>query len=95
MKRLRYACEFMAPAYDGGPTPSSSETVEIRTALRAAGTPFSPGNSSMRVRGLERKTRHPDLLFVLGEIYQLQAEIARERREAFGKIWRPSPPRKP
>jgi hypothetical protein len=29
----------------------------------------------------------PDLLFILGEIYQLQAEIARERQEAFGKIW--------
>jgi len=28
-------------------------------------------------------------MFILGEIYQLQAGIARERREAFGKIWEP------
>jgi hypothetical protein len=29
----------------------------------------------------------PDLVFILGEIYQLQGEIARERREKFGRIW--------
>ena len=31
----------------------------------------------------------PDLLFILGEIYQLQSEIARERRETFDRIWKP------
>jgi hypothetical protein len=29
----------------------------------------------------------PDLLFILGEIYQLQSGIARERQERFGRIW--------
>lgn len=27
------------------------------------------------------------MVFILGEIYQLQGEIARDRRGKFGKIW--------
>jgi CHAD domain-containing protein len=90
MKRLRYACEFMAPAYDGGLDPFIERTVEIQDCLgELQDTVFTRKFIDTLCNDWKGKLIDPDLLFILGEIYQLQAEIARERREAFGKIWGP------
>ncbi len=88
MKRLRYACEFMAPAYDGALDPFIERTVEIQDCLgELQDTVFTRKFVDSLCSDWEGKLVDPDLLFILGEIYQLQAGIARERQETFGKIW--------
>jgi CHAD domain-containing protein len=88
MKRLRYACEFMAPAYEGALDSFIERTVEIQDCLgELQDTVFTRKFVDSLCADWEGKLVDPDLLFILGEIYQLQAEIARERRERFGKIW--------
>jgi CHAD domain-containing protein len=90
MKRLRYACEFMAPAYDGGLDSFIERTVEIQDCLgELQDTVFTRKFIDGLFEDWKGKLVDPDLLFILGEIYQLQAEIARGRKEAFGKIWDP------
>lgn len=88
MKKLRYASEFMAPAYDGSLDPFIERTVEIQDCLgELQDTVFTSGFVEDLLRDWKGKIVDPDLLFILGEIYQLQAEIARLRQEKFGKIW--------
>ena len=90
VKRLRYACEFMAPAYDGALDPFIERTVEIQDCLgELQDTVFTRKFIDTLCDDWKGKLVDPDFLFILGEIYQLQAEIARERIEAFGKIWGP------
>jgi len=90
MKRLRYACEFMAPAYDGRLDSFVERTVEIQDCLgELQDTVFTRKFINGLLEDWKGKLVDPNLLFILGEIYQLQAEIARERIEAFGKIWGP------
>jgi CHAD domain-containing protein len=90
MKRLRYACEFMAPAYDGRLDSFVERTVEIQDCLgELQDTVFTRKFINGLLDDWKGKLVDPNLLFILGEIYQLQAEIARERIEAFGKIWGP------
>ena len=82
MKRLRYACEFMAPAYDGALDPFIERTVEIQDCLgELQDTVFTRKFIDSLRDDWKGKLVDPDLLFILGEVYQLQAEIARERRE--------------
>ena len=88
MKRLRYACEFMAPAYDGALDSFIERTVEIQDCLgELQDTVFTRSFVDFLCSNWEGKLIDPDLLFILGEIYQLQASIARDRQEAFAKIW--------
>ena len=88
MKRLRYAVEFMAPAYDGALDPFIERTVEIQDCLgELQDTVFTGEFVEFLLDDWKGKLEHPDLLFILGEIYQLQAEIAGDRRERFGRIW--------
>jgi CHAD domain-containing protein len=88
MKKLRYAAEFMAPAYNGGLDPFIERTVEIQDCLgELQDTVFTGGFVEGLLRDWKGKLVDPDLVFILGEIYQLQAEIARIRQEKFGKIW--------
>jgi len=88
MKKLRYAAEFMAPAYNGGLDPFIARTVEIQDCLgELQDTVFTRGFVKDLLNAWKGKLVDPDLLFILGEIYQLQAEIARIRQEKFGKIW--------
>ncbi len=88
MKRLRYLSEFMAPAYDGALDGFIARTVEIQDCLgELQDTVFTREFVDSLRDDWKGKLVDPDLLFILGEIYQLQAEIARERREAFGKMW--------
>jgi triphosphatase len=88
MKRLRYACEFMSSAYDGGLDPFIERTIEIQDCLgEIQDTVFTRRFIDSLYDDSKGKAIDPDLLFILGEIYQLQAEIVRDRQEAFGKIW--------
>jgi len=88
MKRLRYACEFMAPAYDGALDPFIERTVEIQDCLgEIQDTVFTRGFIDYLFDDWRDKLIEPELVFILGEIYQLQGEIARERQGKFGKIW--------
>ena len=88
MKRLRYACEFMAPAYGGAFDPFVERTVEIQDCLgELQDTVFTRNFVDFLCSNWEGKLVDPELLFILGEIYQLQAGIARERQETFAKIW--------
>jgi CHAD domain-containing protein len=88
MKRLRYAVEFMAPAYNGALNPFIERTVEIQDCLgELQDTVFTREFVEALLDQWKGKLVDPDLLFILGEIYQLQAEVAGDRREKFGKIW--------
>ena len=88
MKKLRYAVEFMAPAYEGALTSFIERTVEIQDCLgELQDTVFTGGFIEFLLDEWKGKLVEPDLLFILGEIYQLQTEIAADRREKFGKIW--------
>jgi CHAD domain-containing protein len=88
MKRLRYASEFMAPAYEGALDPFIERTVEIQDCLgELQDTVFTRTFIDSLYDEWKQEAVGPDLFFMLGEIYQLQAEIARDRQEAFGKIW--------
>ncbi len=88
MKRLRYALEFMAPAYDGGLDPFIERTVEIQDCLgELQDTVFTGEFIEFVLDDWKGKLVDPDLVFILGEIYQLQGQIAGDRREKFGKIW--------
>jgi triphosphatase len=90
VKRLRYACEFMAPAYESALDPFVERTVEIQDCLgELQDTVFTRAFIDSLYDEWKGRLVDPDLVFILGEIYQLQAEIARERQEAFGKIWEP------
>ena len=88
MKKLRYAVEFMAPAYEGALTPFIERTVEIQDSLgELQDTVFTREFIEFLLEEWKGKLVEPDLLFILGEIYQLQTEIAGDRRERFSKIW--------
>jgi hypothetical protein len=80
----------MASAYDGGLSSFIERTVEVQDCLgELQDTVFTRKFIDGLLEDWKGKLVDPDLLFILGEIYQLQAEIARERRETFGKIWGP------
>jgi triphosphatase len=88
MKRLRYACEFMAPAYDGALDPFIERTVEIQDCLgEIQDAVFTKGFIDTLFAAWKGKLIAPELVFILGEIYQLQGEIARARQAQFGEIW--------
>ena len=90
MKRLRYLSEFVAPAYEGALDAFIERTVEIQDCLgELQDTVFTRKFVDSLRDDWKGKLVDPDLLFILGEIYQLQTEIVRERREVFGKIWEP------
>ena len=89
MKRLRYASEFMATAYDGTLDPFIEQTVEIQDCLgELQDTVFTRKFIDGLLEDWKGKLVDPDLLFILGKIYQLQSEIARERRDTFSGIWK-------
>ena len=88
MKKLRYASEFMAPAYDDRLDPFIERMVEIQDCLgEIQDTVFTRSFIDSLRDDWKGKLVDPELLFILGEIYQLQAHIERDRRERFGKIW--------
>ncbi len=88
-KRLRYALEFMAPLYGGAFEGIIPITVEIHDSLgELQDTVFNKGLIKRLLKKQEGKASDPGLVFTLGEIYQYQGEIAREKRKSFTEIWR-------
>jgi CHAD domain-containing protein len=89
MKRLRYACEFVTPAYGDALEPFIERTVDIQDCLgELQDTVFTRAFIERILEDWRGKAVDPGMLFVLGEIYQLQGEIARSKQAAFADIWR-------
>jgi triphosphatase len=89
MKKLRYACEFVAPAYGDALQPFIGKTVDIQDCLgELQDTVFTKTFIGRILDDWKGTAVDPGLLFLLGEIQQLQGEIARSRQAAFRGIWR-------
>lgn len=88
MKKLRYACEFMAPAYDGALDAFIERTVAIQDCLgEIQDAVFTKDFIDKLFAEWKKKLVGPELVFILGELYQFQQAIAAERRGKFAKIW--------
>jgi CHAD domain-containing protein len=88
MKRLRYTFEFLAPPYGGALSDIIHRTVEIQDCLgELQDTVFNQKLIKQILSDWQGKLVDADLIFVLGEIYQFQGEIARERQKNFKQIW--------
>jgi CHAD domain-containing protein len=88
MKKLRYACEFMAPAYDGALDAFIERTVAVQDCLgEIQDAVFTKDFIDNLFEEWKSKLVGPELVFILGELYQLQRAIADERQGKFGKIW--------
>ncbi len=88
VKRLRYALEFMAPAYGNSFDNIIQQTVRIQDSLgEIQDTVFNQKLIKRVLRDWEGKLLDNELIFILGEIYQLQGEIAREHQKTFNEIW--------
>jgi CHAD domain-containing protein len=83
-KKLRYAAEFMAPAYQGALAPFIQRTGEIQDCLgELQDTVFTREFSRRLMQENQGSGDRSPVSFVLGEIYQYQAETAGERRATF------------
>ena len=88
MKRLRYTFEFLAPPYGSAFDDIIHRTVEIQDCLgELQDTVFNQKLIKNILEDWQGKLVDADLIFVLGEIYQFQGEIARERQKNFKQIW--------
>jgi hypothetical protein len=88
MKRLRYTFEFLAPPYGCAFTDIIHRIVEIQDCLgELQDTVFNQKLIKRVLNDWQGKLVDADLIFVLGEIYQFQGEIARERQKTFKQIW--------
>ena len=88
MKRLRYTFEFMAPPYGDAFDDIIRRTVEIQDCLgELQDTVFNQKLIKNILDDWQGKLVDSDLIFILGEIYQLQGEIARDRQKTFDEIW--------
>jgi CHAD domain-containing protein len=89
VKKLRYACEFMDPAYRGDLKAFIKKTVRIQDCLgEMQDTVFTRSFIDFILGEWKNQVVAPGMLFMLGEIYQHQGEIARLRQAEFGDIWR-------
>ena len=89
-KRLRYALEFMAPAYGDSLNDVILQTVRLQDNLgELQDTVFNQKLIKRILKDCKGKLLDDQLVFILGEIYQLQGEIARERQKAFNDLWVP------
>ena len=90
VKRLRYALEFMAPAYGSSLNDVILQTIRLQDNLgELQDTVFNQKLIKRILKDCKGKLLDDQLIFILGEIYQLQGEIARERQKAFNDIWVP------
>lgn len=88
-KKIRYACEFFNQAFDNGLSSFIDDVVTIQDCLgELQDTVFT----KELILGFLKKWRESvvdrKLLFMLGEIYQLQNETARIRQNEFYEIWK-------
>jgi CHAD domain-containing protein/uncharacterized protein YjbK len=90
VKRLRYALEFMAPAYGKSLNEVILQTVRLQDNLGdLQDTVFNQKLIKRILKDCKGKLPDDQLIFILGEIYQLQGEIARERQKEFNDLWVP------
>jgi CHAD domain-containing protein/uncharacterized protein YjbK len=90
MKRLRYALEFMAPAYGNSLDQVIQQTIRLQDNLgELQDTVFNQKLIKRILKDCKGKLLDDELVFILGEIYQFQGEIARERQKAFHDLWVP------
>lgn len=88
MKRLRYTFEFLAPPYGSAFDDIIHRTVEIQDCLgELQDTVFNQKLIKHILDDWKGKLVDTDLIFILGEIYQFQGEIAREHQKNFKQIW--------
>ena len=88
MKRLRYTFEFLAPPYGGTFDDVINRTVEIQDCLgELQDTVFNQKLINNILKDWQGKLVDADLIFMLGEIYQYQGDIARERQKTFKQLW--------
>jgi CHAD domain-containing protein len=88
MKRLRYTFEFLAPPYGSAFDDLIDRTVEIQDCLgELQDTVFNQKLIKQILADWQGKMVDTDIVFVLGEIYQHQEEIARDRQKNFKQIW--------
>ena len=90
VKRLRYTLEFMAPAYGKSLNDVIMQTVRLQDNLgELQDTVFNQKLIKRILKDFKGKMLDDRLIFILGEIYQLQGEIAREHQNTFKDIWIP------
>ncbi|HEX7475033.1 MAG TPA: CHAD domain-containing protein [Dehalococcoidales bacterium] len=88
MKKLRYATEFMAPAYGDALASFIRRTVEIQDCLgELQDTVFTREFSQRIIKDWKRMPYDLNIPFVLGELFQYQANIAKEHQASFAGIW--------
>ncbi|MBN1613632.1 MAG: CHAD domain-containing protein [Deltaproteobacteria bacterium] len=88
-KRLRYASEFVSPAYGDALEAFIAQMVKIQDCLgELQDTVFTRSLIEGLLRAWKGRVLDPGLLFMLGEIYELQCEIARQRQAEFKDAWK-------
>ena len=88
-KRLRYASEFISPAYGDSLHAFIADMVKIQDCLGdLQDTVFTRSRIEGLLKAWKGHVLDPGLLFMLGEIYELQGEIARLRQAEFQNIWK-------
>jgi len=88
-KRLRYASEFVSTAYGDSLHAFIADMVKIQDCLGdLQDTVFTRSLIEGLLKAWKGHVLDPGLLFMLGEIYELQGEIARLRQAEFQNIWK-------
>ncbi|OIP92698.1 MAG: hypothetical protein COS57_16860 [Syntrophobacterales bacterium CG03_land_8_20_14_0_80_58_14] len=88
-KKLRYALEFVSPAYGDSLLPLIEEAVKIQDCLGdLQDTVFTRALIDRLLKQWKGNVLDPRLLFMLGELYELQGEIARAKQTEFHQIWK-------
>jgi CHAD domain-containing protein len=88
-KKLRYALEFVSPAYGHSLHPLVEEVVKIQDCLGdLQDTVFTRALIDRLLKRWKGNVLDPRLLFMLGEMYELQGEIARTKQNQFHEIWK-------
>jgi CHAD domain-containing protein len=88
-KKLRYALEFVSPAYGNLLHPLIEEVVKIQDCLGdLQDTVFTREFIDRLLKRWKGNVLDPRLLFMLGELYELQGGIARTKQTEFHQIWK-------
>jgi len=88
-KRLRYACEFVSSAYGDALHAFIGETVKIQDCLGdLQDTVCTRSLIDRLLREWKGSILAPRLIFMMGEMYELQREIARLKQTEFQEIWK-------
>jgi CHAD domain-containing protein/adenylate cyclase class IV len=88
-KRLRYALEFVGPAYGNSLHPLIAEVVKVQDCLGdLQDTVFTRSLINRLLKKWKGSVLDPRMLFMLGEMYALQGEIARTKQAEFTRIWK-------